>query len=40
LDFLSDYVDYELFDFLASLPAQSLIDHSFYTRTILQRFPQ
>ena len=36
----SPYLDHDLFDFLASLPAEFLMDHSFHTETIVKGFPQ
>jgi asparagine synthase (glutamine-hydrolysing) len=36
----SPYLDHDLFDFLASLPAELLMDHSFHTNAIVHGFPQ
>ena len=33
------YLDHELFDFLASLPAHLIMDHSFHTEAILSGYP-
>lgn len=35
----SPYLDHELYDFLASLPASLLLDHDFHTDTIRQAYP-
>ena len=34
------YLDEELFDFLASLPASMVVDHEFHTDTITRAFPE
>jgi len=36
----SPYLDHNLFDFLASLPASVLLDHNFHTDTILAAYPK
>ncbi len=38
-DVYSPYLDNDLFDFLASLPARMLVDHTFHTETIHRAFP-
>ena len=37
---LAPYLEAELFDFLSSLPAALLLDHTFHTDTIAHSFPQ
>ncbi|MCI0390233.1 MAG: asparagine synthase-related protein [Acidobacteria bacterium] len=39
LEVFSPYLDHELFDLLASLPAKMLVDHSFHTETIQRAYP-
>ncbi|HZF39431.1 MAG TPA: hypothetical protein VE715_11430 [Blastocatellia bacterium] len=39
-DVYSPYLDNDLFDFLASLPASMLVDRTFHTETIHRAFPQ
>ena len=36
---LTPYLDYEVFDFLASLPAEMLLDRTFHTETIHRHYP-
>lgn len=36
----SPYLDHQLYDFLASLPASMFLDHSFHTDTINRAYPQ
>ncbi|MGH9754063.1 MAG: hypothetical protein ACREA2_14900 [Blastocatellia bacterium] len=38
-DVYSPYLDNDMFDFLASLPARMLVDHTFHTETIHRAFP-
>jgi asparagine synthase (glutamine-hydrolysing) len=35
----SPYLDHEMFDFLASLPARMFVDHSFHAETIRRAYP-
>jgi hypothetical protein len=37
---LSPYLDHELYDFLAALPARTLLDHSFHTDAIRRAYPR
>jgi hypothetical protein len=37
---LCPYLDYDLYDFLASLPASMFLDHKFHTDTIRQAYPR
>jgi hypothetical protein len=39
VEVLSPYLDWDLFDFLASLPATLLLDHAFHTETIRRAYP-
>jgi asparagine synthetase B (glutamine-hydrolysing) len=36
---LVPYLDHELWDYLASIPAEMLVDHTFHTRTIQAAYP-
>lgn len=37
---LTPYLDFDLFDFLSSLPAEMFLDHSFHTDAIHLAYPQ
>jgi asparagine synthase (glutamine-hydrolysing) len=37
---VTPYLDHQLFDFLASIPAELLVDHQFHTDTIVSAYPE
>jgi asparagine synthase (glutamine-hydrolysing) len=37
---LCPYLDHDLYDFLASLPAELFLDRSFHADTIMQAYPR
>jgi hypothetical protein len=37
---IAPYLEPELYDFLASLPAEMLLDHAFHTDTISRTYPE